>query len=201
MRESIRRDRGSAKDLFAATGVLQRKIKARQWLEREGAEDGQLLAIAGCGVLPPLGQAARDFLQTDATKRPFPQGCRRPAYDLMESKLISRTAFEPEGDLQVRRDERLGNARKRSLVEGVGSATSGPDGSAVANNPRNRHDDFATAAVDEQSARRNLNSSRSFAKSVGIGEPDEVILLKASENAPHCRCRRSAFPTSFRTSR
>jgi hypothetical protein len=36
MRESIRRDRGSAKDLFAATGVLQRKIKARQWLEREG---------------------------------------------------------------------------------------------------------------------------------------------------------------------
>jgi hypothetical protein len=38
MRESIRRDRGSAKDLFAATGVLQRKIKARQWLEREGAE-------------------------------------------------------------------------------------------------------------------------------------------------------------------
>ena len=35
------------------------------------------------------------------------------------------------------------------------------------------------------SAQRNLNSSRSVAKSVGIGEPDEIILLKASQNAPH----------------
>ena len=95
MRESIRRDRGSAKDLFAATGVLQRKIQARQWLEGEGAEDGQLPAIAGCGDLPPLGQAARDFLQADAAKRPFPPGRRRLACDLMESKPISRTAFGP----------------------------------------------------------------------------------------------------------
>jgi hypothetical protein len=37
-------------------------------------------------------------------------------------------------------------------------------------------------------AQRNLNSNRSVAKSVGIGEPDEIILLKASQNAPHCRC-------------
>jgi hypothetical protein len=32
---------------------------------------------------------------------PVPPGCRRLPYDLMESKLISRTAFDPEPLLRI----------------------------------------------------------------------------------------------------
>jgi hypothetical protein len=50
MSESIRRNRGLAKDLFAATACRSRNVQLRQWLGGGSDENRGLLRVDGCGA-------------------------------------------------------------------------------------------------------------------------------------------------------
>src|ERR1700722_4079549 len=86
MSESIRRNRGLAKDLFAATACRSRNVQLRQWLGGGSDENRGLLRVDGCGAA--FFEAARR-----RSLPPDPHGHSRPLKPYLLKKQPAGCVF------------------------------------------------------------------------------------------------------------